>query len=523
METIEIIQIVISGIAGIIIGVVIGFVVRNLTMEDKVKGAREQAERIVKDAEREVGNKRKEIEIEAKDKLYQARLEVERETREKQTELINLEKKLSQRENHLEKRGEQLERRENEAHRRERELIVREKSATEKITQYEQALRTAREQLERISGMSAEEAKRHLIQAMEDEAKFEAAKEIKRIEDEAKGTAEKKAREIITLAVQRYANEHVAEVAVSVVNLPNEEMKGRIIGREGRNIRALESATGVDFIVDDTPEAVIISGFDPVRREIARQILEKLIADGRIHPGRIEDLAEKVKRDIEKNMREDAEKVLFELGIHNVHPEIVKLLGRLKYRTSYGQNNLWHAREVAFICGMMAAELGLDVTLCKRASLLHDIGKAVTHEHEGTHTAIGVELAKKYGENPKVINAIASHHGDVEANCVESVLVAAADALSGARPGARRETFEAYIKRLENLEKVASTFKGVEKAYAISAGREIRVIVKHEDISDAEAAQISRDMAKKIHDELTYPGQIKVTVIRESRYVELAK
>lgn len=514
---------IIIGLAGIIIGVVAGFIVRNLTMVDKVRESQEKAERIVKDAAKEAENKKKEAEIEVKDMIYQARLDIERETQEKRSELVNLEKRLLQKENHLEKKGEQLERRDNEIHRREREISVREKVAAEKIEQYEQALRKEREQLERISGMAAEEAKRYLMKVMEDEAKFEAANEIKRIEDEAKGMAEKKAREIITTAIQRYANEHVAEVTVSVVNLPNEEMKGRIIGREGRNIRALESATGVDFIVDDTPEAVIISGFDPVRREIARQTLEKLISDGRIHPGRIEDLAEKVKRDVEKNMQEDAEKVLFDLGISNVHPEIVKLLGRLKYRTSYGQNNLYHAREVAIICGMMAAELGLDVALAKRAGLLHDIGKAVSHEHEGTHVSIGMELARKYGESPKVVNAIGAHHGDIEPICPESVLVAAADALSGARPGARRETFEAYIKRLENLEKIAATFKGVEKAYAISAGREIRVIVKQREVSDAEASLIARDMAKKIHDELTYPGQIKVTVIRESRYVEMAK
>jgi len=516
-------QTIIIGIAGLIIGIIAGFVVRSLTMADKVREAQEKAERILQDAVKEAENRKREAEIEVKDKIYQARLDIERETQEKRTELVNLEKRLLQKESQLEKKGEQLERRDIEFHRREREIIAREKLASEKIEHYEQALRTVREQLERISGMSAEEAKRHLMKLMEEEARFEVAKEIKQIEDEAKSTAEKKAKEIITMAIQRYANEHVAEVTVSVVNLPNEEMKGRIIGREGRNIRALESATGVDFIVDDTPEAVIISGFDPVRREIARQTLEKLISDGRIHPGRIEDVAEKVKRDIEKNMREEAERVLFDLGISNVHPEIVKLLGRLKYRTSYGQNNLYHAREVAVIAGIMAAELGLDVALAKRAGLLHDIGKAVTHEHEGSHVSIGMELARKYGESPKVVNAIGVHHGDVEPICPESVIVAAADALSGARPGARRETFEAYIKRLENLEKIASSFKGVEKAYAISAGREIRVIVKHGEVSDAEAAQIARDMAKKIHDELTYPGQIKVTVIRESRYVETAK
>ena len=514
---------IITVLAGLIIGVIAGYVVKGLSMVNKVKEAQEESERIIRDAQKGAENSKKESEIEAKDKVYQARQEIEKETQEKRTELINLDKKLAQKENHLEKKGDQLERRDSELHRREKEVTVREKLATEKIDHYEQVLRQQREQLERISGMSSEDAKKYLMQNMEDEAKFEAAKEIKRIEEEAKSTAEKKAREIITIAVQRYAGEHVSETTVSVVNLPNEEMKGRIIGREGRNIRALESATGVDFIVDDTPEAVIISGFDPIRREIARQILEKLISDGRIHPGRIEELAEKVKKDIEKNMKEEAEKVMFDLGIHNLHPELVKLLGRLKYRTSYGQNNLMHAKEVAVIAGIMAAELKLDVTLAKRGALLHDIGKALTHEHEGTHVALGMEVAKKYGENAKVINAIGVHHGDIEPICPESVLVAASDALSGARPGARRETFESYIKRLENLEKVAATFKGVEKAYAISAGREIRVIVKQGDVSDAESSQIAREMAKKIHDELTYPGQIKVTVIRESRYVELAK
>lgn len=506
-----------------IFGVITGFILRNLSLRDRIKLGEEKAEKIIKEAEKIAENKKREAEIEAKDKIYQARMEIEKETREKRHELENLEKRLIKRESNLERKFEQIDRKESELQRREKELIAREKLADEKIEQYEEILRVEREKLEKISGMTSEEAKKSLIDMMVEEAKFEAAKEIKRLEEEAKTQAEKKAKEIITLAIQRYAGEQVAESTVSVVNLPNEEMKGRIIGREGRNIRALESVTGVDFIVDDTPEAVIISGFDPVRREIARQILEKLVADGRIHPGRIEDVADKVKRDIEKNMKEEAEKVLFDLGINNVHPEMVKLLGRLKYRTSYGQNNLLHAREVAFICGMMAAELGLDVTLCKRAALFHDIGKAVTHEHEGSHVSIGMELAAKYGEDPRVINAIGAHHGDVEPNCVESVLVAAADALSGARPGARRESFESYIKRLENLERIATSFKGVEKAYAISAGREIRVIVKQEDVSDVEASQIARDIARRIHDELTYPGQIKVTVIRESRYVEMAK
>jgi ribonuclease Y len=416
-----------------------------------------------------------------------------------------------------------MDRKESDLGRTEKELSAREKAAQELTVRYEQSLREQRVVLERLSGITAEEAKKQIIQVMESEARFEGAKEVKRIEDEAKALAEQKAREVITLAIQRYANDHVAECTVSVVHLTSDDLKGRIIGREGRNIRALEAATGVDFVVDDTPEAVIISGFDPVRREVARQSLERLIADGRIHPARIEEVVDKVRRELDKGMKEDAEKALFDLGVSDVHPEVVKLLGRLKYRTSYGQNNLLHAREVAYVCGIMGAELGLDVALCRRGALLHDIGKAVDHEQEGGHATIGGDLARKFGESPKVVNAIASHHGDVEAICPESVLVAAADALSAARPGARRESFERYVKRLENLERIATSFPGVEKAYAIQAGREVRIIVKQDEISDAASALMARDMAKKIHDDLTYPGQIKITVIRESRYVEYAK
>jgi ribonuclease Y len=504
-------------------GILIGFYARTKGLSRKIKEIEDQSQRILKNAEKEAENMRKEVALEAKDKLYQARQELEKETREQRTEFGSLERRLQQREENLEKRIHVLDRKETDLDRREKECAVREQTAAQKEEKYDRGLKEQQERLESISGMSADEAKRQLLTAMEQEAKFEAAKMIKRIEDDAKENADKVSKEIIVNAVQRMARDCVAEATVSVLSLPNEEMKGRIIGREGRNIRALESLTGIDLIVDDTPEAVIISGFDPLRREIARISLERLMADGRIHPARIEEMVDKVKRELDKLMREEAEKTLFELGIHNLHPEMVKLLGRLKYRTSYGQNNLSHVKESAFICAMMAAELKVDTEMAKRGTLLHDIGKAVSHEEEGGHAAIGAELARKYGESPKVVNAIAAHHGDVEPICVESVLVAAAESLSAARPGARRESFDAYIKRLEKLEKLAHGFRGVEKAYAIQAGREIRIIVKHEDISDAESAQISRDIAKKIEKELTYPGQIKVTVIRESRYVEIAR
>jgi ribonuclease Y len=442
---------------------------------------------------------------------------------DKRQEIQNQERRLTQKEENLEKKLDAIEKRETEAGRREKELANREKVAQEKEERYETGLREQRVMLEKIAGMTAEEAKRQLMISMEDEAKYEAAKTIKRMEDEAKEEADKKAKNIIGMAIQRYASDYVAEATVSVVNLPNDEMKGRIIGREGRNIRALEAATGIDLIIDDTPEAVILSCYDPLRREIARQTIERLIQDGRIHPARIEEIAEKVKKDLDVSMKDEGEKAAFDLGIHNMHPEIIKLLGRLKYRTSYGQNVLMHAREVAYFAGMMAADLGVDQKLARRAGLLHDIGKAVDHEVEGTHPQIGAELAKKYGEPAKVVNAIISHHGDTEASCVEAVLVGAADALSAGRPGVRRETLESYLKRLEQLEEVANSFKGVEKSYAIQAGREIRIIVKPEDLSDVHSAQLARDIAKKVEQELSYPGKIKVTVVRESRYVEFAK
>jgi ribonucrease Y len=510
-------------VVGLAIGLGIGLLIKSKSAAGKIRDAEAEAVRIIAGAEREAETKRKESVLEAKDKFYQARAEFEKETREKRQDLQNQERRLTQKEESLEKKIDVIDKREADALRRDREVMAREKVAIEKEELFNRGLHEQREMLEKIANMTAEEAKRNLMLSMEDEAKFEAAKSIKRIEDEAKEEADKKAKNIISLAIQRYASDYVAEATVSVVNLPNDEMKGRIIGREGRNIRAIEAATGIDLIIDDTPEAVILSCYDPLRREIARMTIERLMQDGRIHPARIEEIAEKVKKDLDIAMKEEGEKAAFDLGLHNIHPEIIKTLGRLRFRTSYGQNVLMHSREVAYFAGIMAAECGVDQKLARRAGLLHDLGKAIDHEVEGTHPQIGGDLARKYGENPKVINAILTHHGDGEPNCVESVLVAAADALSAGRPGVRRETLESYLKRLEQLETAANSFKGVEKSYAIQAGREIRIIVKPEDLSDAHSAQLSRDIAKKIEQEMSYPGQIKVTVVRESRYVEFAK
>ncbi|HWR72182.1 MAG TPA: ribonuclease Y [Nitrospirota bacterium] len=510
-------------IAGLGVGIGVGLMIKGKSVASKIKDAEAEAARIIATAEREAETKRKEAVIEAKDKFYQARSDFEKETREKRQELQNQERRLTQKEEAFDKKMDLVEKRETDVIRQEKELAAREKVTQEKEERFERGLREQRQMLEKIANMTAEEAKRQLMLSMEDEAKYEAAKVIKRIEDEAKEEADKKAKNIISLAIQRYSSDYVAEATVSVVNLPNDEMKGRIIGREGRNIRALEAATGIDLIIDDTPEAVILSCYDPLRREVAKLSIERLIQDGRIHPARIEEIADKVRKELDTAMKEEGEKAAFDLGIHNLHPEIIKLIGRLKYRTSYGQNVLMHSREVAYFAGVMAAELGVDQKLARRAGLLHDLGKAVDHEVEGTHPSIGGDLAKKYGESPKIINAILTHHGDGEVNTVEAVLVAAADALSAGRPGVRRETLESYLKRLETLEQAANSFKGVEKSYAIQAGREIRIIVKPEELSDAHSAQLSRDIAKKIEQELSYPGQIKVTVVRESRYVEYAK
>lgn len=489
----------------------------------RVRDAEDRAAQIIRAAEKEAETRAREAKLEAKDLIVQARAELDKEIQAQRAEILALEKKLIQKEESLDRKVATCERREADLQAKEKAVALREGAVAEKSAEAERLVRARLAALEQASGMTVEAAKAQILRDVEEEARFDAAKMIKRIQDEAKETAEREAKEIITRSIQRITRDYVAESTISVVTIPNDGMKGRIIGREGRNIRALEAATGVDLVVDETPEAVMVSGFDPLRREIAKVSLERLMADGRIHPTRIEEVVEKVRKDIDKMMLEEAEKILFELGIPGVHPEIVKLLGRLKFRTSYGQNNLYHAREAAYICGIMASELELDMKLARRGALMHDMGKALSQEEEGPHAIIGADFAKKYGEGVKVVNAIAAHHEQVEPICPETVLVAAAESLSAARPGARRETVEAYIKRLEKLERLAVDYRGVEKAYAIQAGREIRVIVKQDLITDVECAQLSRDLARKIEQELTYPGQIKVTVIRESRFTDIAK
>ncbi|MDR4484196.1 MAG: ribonuclease Y [Nitrospirales bacterium] len=514
-------------ILGVVIGIFVGFALSKVYQQQKDlkrrSAAEEQAQQLTQNAQREAENLVKEATIEAKDLLFQAKSELEAKEKEKRNEIQAADRKITQREEVLERKISQFEKRDEEMQRKERSLKEKEEALVNKAAACDQAIKEHRLALEQVAGITAEEAKRQLLGEIESEARMDAAMLTKRILDEAKETAEREAREIVTRSIQRITRDYVNEATISVVPLANDSMKGRIIGREGRNIRALEAATGVDLIIDETPEAVIVSGFDPLRREVAKIALERLMQDGRIHPTRIEEVVEKVKDDLDKLMRDDAEKVIFEVGLSDFHPEIVKLLGRLKYRTSYGQNNLYHAREASYICGIMAAELGLDVKLAKRGALLHDIGKVVSHEEEGTHAMLGAELAKKYGESELIVNAIAAHHEQVEPLCPESVLVAAAEALSAARPGARRETLEAYVKRLEKLESLATGFTGVDKAYAIQAGREIRVIIRQGELSDSESFALSRDLAKKIEQELTYPGQIKVTVIRENRFIEFAK
>lgn len=511
------------GILGIALGFFLNGVVQRNRLETQRSNVEEQMRQLTASAEREAENLTKEAKIEAKDLLFQAKSELEKKEKDKRGELQSLEKRLTQREEGLERKISTIDRKEEESRKRDRSLEQREESLKKKEQVCEQTVRDHREALERVAGLTMDEAKRQLLAEIETEARIEATGLTKRILDETRETADREARQIVTNSIQRITRDYVNEATISVVPLASEGMKGRIIGREGRNIRALEAATGVDLIVDETPEAVIVSGFDPLRREVAKVALERLMADGRIHPTRIEEVVEKVKGDLDKLMREEAEKVIFEVGLSDFHPEIVKMLGRLRYRLSYGQNNLYHAREAAFICGIMAAELGLDIKLAKRGALLHDIGKVVSHEEEGTHAMLGAEMAKKYGESEKIVNAIAAHHEQVEPICPESVLVAAAEALSAARPGARRETLEAYVKRLEKLEALATGFDGVDKAYAIQAGREVRVIVRQGELSDSEAFRLSRDLSKKIEQEMTYPGQIKITVIRESRYIEFAK
>jgi ribonuclease Y len=485
--------------------------------------AQRDAEKVVEDARRQSETRLREAEVAAKEKLLQARSEFEAASRKRRAELEALERRLGQKEDNLDKRTEELARREKELSQQDRALASREKTLEKREAELDRMIEEGRTRLEHLAGLTAQQARDELVKMMEDEARIEAAHIVKRIEDEAREQAHKQAQRIIGMAVQRSASDYVSETTVSVVMLPNDEMKGRIIGREGRNIRALEMATGVDLIVDDTPEAVILSGFDPFRREVARVALERLIVDGRIHPARIEEVVEKVKAEFEQKILQEGEAALLELGIPGMHPELIKLLGRLRYRTSYGQNVLQHSKEVAFLAGTMAAELKANIAVARRGGLLHDIGKAIDREMDGTHLQIGIDLLRKYGESEEVVHSMACHHGDYDPQTVEAVLVTAADALSAARPGARREVLETYVKRLEKLEEIASGFKGVQKTFAIQAGREIRIIVDSGKIGDEQALWLSKDIARKIEAELTYPGQIKVTVIRETRSVEYAR
>lgn len=510
------IWIVIAAVAALIVGLAAGNFIQKKSTQARMGRAEEAANKILEDAKNRAEVLSKERISEAKDEVHRLRSECDADCKERRNEVTRLEKRVLQREEQIDKKMSSLEAREDRFTKKEKELEEN-LAAAEEL----QSRRVA--ELEKVAGLSTEEAKQALIESVEHEARHDAALIVKDIEAQAKNDGEKIARNIITMAIQRCAADHVAETTVSVVALPNDEMKGRIIGREGRNIKAIETATGVELIIDDTPEAVILSSFDPIRRDIARIALEKLIIDGRIHPTRIEDTVEKARKEVEAQIKEAGEAAVFDAGIHNIHPELVKILGRLKYRTSYGQNVLKHSLEVSYIAGLLAGEVGADVTIAKRAGLLHDIGKAVDHEIEGTHIQIGVDLAKKYRESTEVIHCIAAHHNDIEPQTVEAVLIQAADAISGARPGARRETLEAYVKRLEQLEEIANSFDGVEKSFAVQAGREIRIIVKPEVVSEEATVFLAKDIAKRIETDMVYPGQIKVNVVRETRKVEYAK
>ena len=509
--------------AGAILGAIIGFWVLKKIAKGEVDSAKNYKEKTINEAHRKAKTIKKEAMLRAKDSLYRMKLDFEKETKEKREQLLALERRLFHKEESLDKKIEQYEQREKAVAKREKDAAGIEEALKKNQTEYERLIADQRHQLERLAGISSREAKELLIRSMESEAKHDSAKLIRKIENDAKEMAKRKSQEVLALAIKRYAGEYVAEKTVSLVNLPNEEMKGRIIGREGRNIRAIEAATGVDLIIDDTPEAVILSGFNPVRREVAKISLQRLIEDGRIHPARIEEIVEKVSGEVEMSIKEAGEQTTFDVGVHGIDPELVKLIGRLKYRSSYAQNVLQHSKEVSFICGVMASELGLNVRRAKRAGLLHDIGKAVDHEVEGPHALIGADLAKRFGESNEVVHAVAAHHEEIPPESVLAILVQAADTLSGARPGARQEMLESYVKRLEDLEKIANSFNGVSKSYAIQAGREIRIMVEGDAVNDDQAFVLSKDIAQKIENELTYPGQIKVTVIREIRAVDYAR
>ncbi|MBN2442865.1 MAG: ribonuclease Y [Spirochaetales bacterium] len=506
----------IIGIICTLAGIFLGWIIRWLYARFQLTSSEQKAKRIIQEAQKEAETRKREVLLETKDQLIKEKNQLERETRERRNELQRMERRLIHKEENLERKVAQMEK-------QERAITNRERDLSDKETEIDEKQEKWRRELERISGFSAEEAKKVLIQSLENEARHDAQVLLNRIEQEAQLAGEKKAREIIVSIIQRIATDTTSEIAVTSVSLPNDEMKGRIIGREGRNIRTLETLSGVDVIIDDTPEAVVISCFDPIRKEIAKVSLERLISDGRIHPARIEEVVQKVTKEVGQKIYEEGEKVLFELGIHNFRPEGIRVLGRLYFRSSYGQNVLQHSKEVAILAGLIASEIGADVELAKRAALLHDIGKGVETESEGNHAEVGMEQARKLGEDPRVINAIGSHHNDIEPTTLEAILVQIADAISASRPGARRETLDNYLKRLENLEKIANDFEGVEKSYAIQAGRELRIIVNNESVNDSEAKELAKKIAKRIEDELKYPGRIKVTIIRETRILEYAR
>lgn len=510
-------------LGGIGLGLLVGFWIRKRMIEKQLDSIRDYSQKIINEANKRAKSIKKEAMLRAKDIFYQMKVDFEKEAREKKEQIQVQEKRLFHKEEGLDKKIEHYEQKERKISQTEREIERLGQEVKGRLAEYESLIASQRQELQRLAGMSCEEAKVLLLNSMEAEAKHEAVKLLRRIETDAREAAARKGQEILALAIKRYSGDYVAEKTVSVVNLPNEEMKGRIIGREGRNIRAIEAATGIDVIIDDTPEAVILSGFNPVRREVAKIALERLIDDGRIHPARIEEMVEKVSKEIEASIKEAGEQAAFDVGVHGIDFELIKLIGRLKYRSSYAQNVLQHSREVSFICGVMASELGLNVKQAKRAGLLHDIGKAVDHEVEGPHAQIGADLAKKHGESNQVVHAIAAHHEEVPPESVLAILVQAADTLSGARPGARQEMLESYVKRLEELEKIAMSFNGVAKSFAIQAGREIRIMVEGKIVNDDQSFMLCKDIAKKIEKDLTYPGQIRVTVIRETRAVEYAK